>query len=385
MNKEIIDLTQTTDSSSTDDDDDDKIVDMPMKEEPADISNHKALSRSESNDFLQPMIFTPYPGSMSDPLGMPLINTAHSIAYTFSPSNIDPFSNLIRLLHQNLNDGNALFNQLTQSLAFNAKPVEFLPLLLQLINPKQNQPTFLRHLAIKSIIVLSINNPELCRAILDNIEFFIEISKENNNKFLDDILQLYQAVCDFATHEDAVTIISDIDSRGLIHHTLTTEEKNANPTVIDPIRVKVYSILALLAHYGDIFTDDIVKEIMKKSNFPGKGQLSREIMWPAIVCIDQFLKQPSTRAYEILKDPKENSLYGRLALDVIACEKDKDDELRILVMKIFLEVLDEFFEEVTPPNFLFQIKTSLISMKHFASKPVQRMAEVLLKRLKVET
>lgn len=381
-NRELIDLTQTTSSSSTDDDDDDdeKFLGMQVKEEAVNPSTSKGLSRSESNDFLQPMLFTPYPGSMSDPLGMPLINTAHSIAYTFSPSSIDPFSNLIRLLHQNLNDGNALYNQLTQSLAFNAKPVEFLPLLLQLINPKKNQPTFLRHLTIKSIIVLSINNPELCRAILDNVEFFIEISKENNNEFLDDILQLYQSVCDFATHEDAAAIIQDIDSRALIHH------KSSNPSLIDPIRVKVYSILALLAHYGDIFTDDIVKEIVKKSNFPGKGQLSRDIMWPSIVCIDQFLKQPNTRAYEILKDPKEKILYGKLALDVIACEKDKDDELRILVLKIFLEVLDEFYDENIPNNyFLFQIKTSLISMKHFASQPVRRMAEILLKRLKVET
>lgn len=381
MNREIIDLTQTTDS---DDDDDDRMK-IPAKEPPVDISRPKSLVLSESLEFPHPMIFTPYPGSMSDPLGMPLINTAHSIAYTFSSSNIDPFSNLIRLLHQNLNDGNSLFNQLTQSLAFNAKPVEFLPLLLQLINPQQNQPTFLRHLAIKSIIVLSINNPELSRAILDNVDFFIEISKENNNEFLDDVLQLYQAVCDFATHDDAAIIISDIDSRSLIHHTLTTEEKNANPAVIDPIRVKIYSILALLARYGDLFTDDIVKEIMKKSNFPGKGQLSREIMWPSIVCIDQFLKQPTTRAYEILKDPKDISLYGKLALDVIACEKDTDDELRILVLKIFLEVLDEFYDENTPINFFFQIKTSLISMKHFASQPVRKMAEVLLKRLKVET
>ncbi|KAK8834309.1 hypothetical protein M9Y10_021772 [Tritrichomonas musculus] len=378
MSREIIDLTQNSDS-----DEDEKIIKVPIAEEPIDVSNQKTISRSESTDFPQTMIFTPYPGSINDPLGMPLIDTAHSIAYTFSSSNIDPFSNLIRLLHQNLNDGNSLFNQITQSLAFNAKPVEFFPLLLQLINYKQNHPAFLRHLAIKSVIALSVNNPELCRAVLDNVKFFIEISKENNDEFLDDVLQLYQVVCDYATNNDALAIISDISSRKLIHHLISDEEKKAFPSVHDPIRVKVYSILALLAHYGDAFTDSIVDEIIKKSNFPGKGHLSRQIMWPAIVCIDQFLKQPNTRAYKKLQDSKE-MLYAKLGLDVIACEKDKDDELRILVLKIFLEILDEFYEESINPFFLFQIETSLISMKHFASEPVRQMAEVLLKRLKVE-
>ncbi|OHT00115.1 hypothetical protein TRFO_08101 [Tritrichomonas foetus] len=390
MNKEIIDLTQGDES-----DEDDGIKKITYSELPDNFSSTRksCFIRSESTDLPMPMMFTPHPGSFDDPLGSPLINTAHSIAYAFSSSNIDPFSNLIRLLHQNSNDSNELFFQLTQSLAFNAKPVDFLPILLKLLdnNSKNPQPNFLRHLAIKSIIALSVNNPEFCKAVLDEVDFLITLSSEQDNEFLEDILQIYQTVCDYANLEQAKKIVDNINERDLIKYVPTSEDKNKrSPYGLDPIRIKVHSVLAILSKYGEVFTQPLVQEIRKKCNYPGnsnkKDSLVSEIILPSIICIDQFLKQPDTEAYKWLFEEKE-ILIGKLTLAVIGCEKNQDNELRVMVLKVFLEVLDEFCNDdnASPSmNFMFQLTSTLISMENFADEPVKHMARVLLKRFKVQ-
>lgn len=366
-NTPFVDLTQDTSS-------DDELRQSLTKDKP--ISKRSSLPSESVSDYLGMLKFN-YEEINFDPLTTPLINTAHSVSYALSSSTVDPFSNLIKCLQQSSSE---YFFQLTQYLAFNRNPVEFIELLKKLIS--NTQLSYPRHLAIKSIIALSINNQEFCEAILKNIEYFIKISTDENEEFLDDILQLYQTICDFANHEQAELILENINQRALMHH------KNDENAGADPIRIKVYPVLALLARYGDLFKKQMVDEIIAKSNYPGEGYLSRDIMWPALICIHKFLSQPETEAYSTLKSAIK-ILYGKMALNVITCEKDKNDELRVFVLKIFLELLDEFYDDCSRENatkpFMFQIKSALISMKNFSTGPVQRMATILLKKIKVET
>jgi hypothetical protein len=76
-------------------------------------------------------------------------------------------------------------------------------------------------------------------------------------------------------------------------------------------------------------------------------------------------------------------LLGRLGLAVFTRETKDDSELKIMVMKVFMEVCDEFKARDLPPLLIelhFNLTAALASMKHFDEEPVKRMAEMVLRR-----
>jgi hypothetical protein len=86
--------------------------------------------------------------------------------------------------------------------------------------------------------------------------------------------------------------------------------------------------------------------------------------------------QPTTPAYAFLRKKKE--LIGRLGLAVIACERKDDPELKIMMLKVFMETCDEFRAGDLSISFTgldFKLAEVLISMHHFDEEPVRRIAE----------
>lgn len=347
------------------------VIDLTQNSDDDDFSNIQApfddIASNQLGSLPTPIMFLPKPGFMDDPFNVPLINTSNSIAYAFSSSNVDPFSNLLRLLHQNTQD-NSLFFQLTQALAFNAQPVDFLPILIAIIE-SESTAIALRHLALQSIIVLSVNNEEFCKAVLQNAEKFLQLSM--NDEFLRDVLEILIAVCEFAEHDQADTIIKEISKRELIKKEHYRD-----------LRGKTHTVLSLLSCYADLYPNELVDEIKRRCNYHDKSGFNRDIMWPCLVSIDMFLKQPETAAYKLLSQKRTSTeLLGKLALAIVGCEKKDDVELRVLVLKVFLEACIEFHIDdlsLSIPDFQFNLTSVLISLLHFAEEPVKRMAERLV-------
>ena len=312
-----------------------------------------------------------------NPFDSPLINISRSIPYAFSSSNIDPFANLIRLIHQKRDGDNSLFFELTQTLASSGDARELLPSLLSLIQREFPQSSVFRHLALQSMTVLSVNNREFSQDVLNNIRDLLELSRMDQHEFLADVLSLFEVVCEFASEDQAKEIIDNFSKRDLIRFTFQKTKGG-----VDPIRAQVHSVFTLLAKYGNAFPPGLVYEIMKRCNYPGKGDLCKEIMWPSIVAVETFLRQPESSAYKVLCE-KKDELLGKLALALTGCEKKDDVELKIMVMKVFMEACDEFRVEDLPSSlseFHFSVTAALISMQDFAEEPVKRMAETVLHR-----
>ena len=345
----------------------------------------KSIAPSESNDpMIHPFSF-PHPQAFNDPLNTPLINTSHSIAYAFSSSSIDPFSNLIRFFHQNSNNYNEIFMELTQTLAFSAKPVDFLPILIKLLDEKEN--TFdlnLRHLALQSIIVLSVNNQDFSNEVLEKIEIFISLAQSHENEFLEAVLELFENVSPYASLSNAKLIIDFISQNNLVKHSPSNDPNNLKKPQNgpDPIRARSFSVLSILAKYGQLFNTNLVEEIIQRCNYPGKSLLYREISLPVFICIDQLLKQPGTKAYNLLLE-KKGLVIGKMALAVTLCEENTMEDLTIMILKVFLEFLDESqITEFDMYHLQLKLTTALISLQNFASKPVQNIAKLLLNRFK---
>lgn len=329
----------------------------------------------------EPMKLTKKRDLQNSPFDAPLVNVAHSIAYAFSPSNIDPFANLLKLLHQRRNSDNDLFFQLTQTMASDASPTELLPSLIALMESDICDNNLLRKLVIQSFTVLSVNNPEFSRGVLEYVEMLLQISEFEDNQsfpFLSEVLSLFEVACEYAEEEQARIIIANFAERDLIKY-----QSKLKPLASNSIRAQVHAVLAKLAIYGNVFPDAIVLEIIKRCNYPGRGELSREIMWPSAVAIELFLRQPGTRAYAVL-DEKKSDVLGKLALAVGGCEKKNDPELKIMTMKVFLEACDEFrIEDLENSlnDLQFCVVAAVVSMQNFSEEePVRRMAETIIRR-----
>jgi hypothetical protein len=146
---------------------------------------------------------------------------------------------------------------------------------------------------------------------------------------------------------------------------------------MSPIRSLCLSVLKALARFGNVFPDPVVEEIAKRCNQP-----KATVMWPSVVAVGTFLRQPESSAYRVLVR-KSEELIARLGLAVIACEKMEEAELKVVVMKVFLEVCDEFrIDDLqTSLNEIhFNLTAVLMSMKLFAEVPVRKMSENVLHR-----
>jgi hypothetical protein len=301
----------------------------------------------------------------SDPFTVPLIDVASSLTYAFSGSTVDPFANLVKLLNQKPGDQPSLFPELCQAVGQSSRPLALLSPLFDRIDP--DSPPLVCRLALQSLTVLSINNPEFAGGVLERSAFLLALGGD----FLTDVLALFEVVAEFATEEQAAVIVADFDERNLIKFPAPPK------AAFSPIRAQVLAVCASLARFGGVFPEAMVDEIKKRCNFP-----PREIMWPAVVAVQRFLRQPGTAAYELLRRKKEE-LLGRLGLSVIACERKDDPELKIMVMKVFMEACDEFRAGEVPTSLTdlyFNLTAVLISMQHFDEEPVRRMAETLLRR-----
>lgn len=328
-----------------------------------------------------PIEFGKRDAPMACPFDVPLVNIAHSIAYAFSPSNIDPFANLLKLLHQKRSNDNDFFFQLTQTLASNAPPTALLPTLFSLMyQDLSNEHPFWQKPVIESLTVLSVNNPEFSQGVLSNLPLLLDISQFGEDQFLADVLSLFEVVCEYADMEQATAIVANFRERNLIRYPHKSKQE---PYSI--IRARVHSVFAKLAVHGNAFDCSIVDEIMIRCNYPGKGELCKEIMWPAVVAVEMFLRQPNTEAYRKLESRK-NELLGKLGLAVIGCEKKNDTELKVVVMKVFLEACDEFCIEDLE-NSLNDLQLCLvaavISMYNFGEPPVKRLAKTIIDRFKI--
>lgn len=365
MSHDIIDLTQ-------DDSDDDSIgkesPDMPLS----------AKLKSRPVTFPETIPMPKFP--TDNLLTMPLMNISRSVSYAFSPSNMDPFANLVRLLHQKRDSDNSLFFELTQALASSGDATELLPSLFSLIQSDIPLSSALGPLAIHSMTVLSVNNQAFSEGVLQKHELLLELSEKCSKEFLADVLSLFEVVCEFATEDQARSIIAHLHRRDLINH-----RRPDTKGTVDPIRAQTHSVLTLLARYGNVFPYNLVYDIMKRCNYPGKGELYREIVLPSIITVEMFLRQPDSEAYKALKKHKDE-LLGKLALALAGCEKHEDVDLKISVMKVFMAVCDEFRVEDLPSSlneFHFRVTATLISMQTFAEEPVKRMAEILLDRFNI--
>ena len=342
-----IDLTQTSDSD----------------DEPAEPAA-SASTRSQMSST--PTFLLNHQSLIDDPLNAPLINTSHSIAYALSNSVIDPFSNLIRHLHQSNESDKAIFFQLTQNLATNARADNFIPILFQLFEHPQN--TVCSVLALQSLRVLSINDRKFCKKVLKRLETILDKFKDN---FIIEILQLFITIGQYATEEHAGLILSAIKEKINVSSVDTTLNKH------------IFPVFAVLSQYGDKFPEEFVLHIKKLLNFPGRPPLNAEIVWPCLICIDNFLAQPQTQAYRILEREKEN-LLGKLAHATICIEKNNDPDLFMMILKLFLETIDEFKMEKstnTLKEFHLQLVSSLITLKKSEDDGLSNMADTVLKRL----
>jgi hypothetical protein len=310
-----------------------------------------------------------------DPLTTPLINVTHSIAYAFSPSTVDPFSNLLKVLHQKSDRDNTLFLHLTQTLGARAIAADLLDPLYSIIQREGDQELVVRHLAIQSLTVLSINNGEFASAVLSNIPFFVSVSAVDGDEFLENVLQLFEVVAEYAIPDQAREIIASVEARGLLRY-----QPPQSKTAGVPVRDLCLSILKSLARFGDAFPQGIVEEIARRCNQPKPG-----VMWPAVLAVSEFLRQPESQAYRVLVK-KSDELVARLGLAVIACEKMDRAELKVLVMKVFLEVCDEFRVDdlqVSLNEIHVNLTAVLVSMGYFAEEPVKRMAGNVLHRFNI--
>ena len=357
QSKNIIDLTQDSDDSD----------DLPIPPYDPKMQNQ---NKNKIPSF--PIAFKPNPTAIEHPFDFPLINTAHSVAYAFSNSTIDPFSNLIRLLHQNSDIISNLFFPLTQALAFNARPVEFYPILIELLETKEPQITpTIRHLTLQSLTILSINDSELCRKLLEHIPTFINCSQESD--YLLEVFDLFISIGEYAEENDAKKIIDEIYKKKYYTH------------LNRALRAPAYSIFAVLSKHGNIFPNEVVDEIQKKICYPGGNnkELAREIVYPCLVCLDSFLKQSESLAYSVIKSIK--NLHQRIALTVILCEHRSDPEFQLMILKVFLEICNEFqIDELTTIPQYFNVASVLIYLQNFAAPPVRKMADMIIKHFNIE-
>jgi hypothetical protein len=365
--RQVIDLAQSDNDS-----------DIPDKVQPAMPGPPSVVPARP----LHPLCLAPPPFHPADPFSLPLINLTHSLAYAFSPSTIDPFSSLLKLLHQR--GDHSIFMRLTQTLGSHATPTDLLEPLYSIIERQSESESNVRHLALESLALLSVNNAEFARGILANVLFLLEVSAIEEEAFLEDILRLFEVLAEYADEAEAAKIVESVHTRALLRFSLP-----ARPGAT-PIRELCLAVLKSLARFGNVFPDAVVEEIAKRCNQPKAG-----VMWPSVVAVAAFLRQPESRAYAVLIR-KCDELIARLGLAVIACEKLEPAELKIVVMKVFLEVCDEFRVDdlqASLTDLHINLTAVLISMKHFAENPVKlgtgrkvaenkvrRMAENVLKR-----
>ncbi|EAY01916.1 hypothetical protein TVAG_068820 [Trichomonas vaginalis G3] len=326
-----------------------------------DIKGEFRSGRSQTPQFLREI------QQLDDPLNRPLINTSNSIAYSLSNSIIDPFSNLIRHLHIS-HETSKVFHQIAQNLATNTPATNFIPILFQLIDEK-NGNVQCRLLALQSLRVLSINDEQFCKEVLNYDKFNSILVYLKDPQFMIEILQLLTTICQYADESKAERIKNSLDS-------ITQETR-------EQIEEHVVALYAILSKYATIFSDDNVKKIKKHINYPGKPPLNAAIVWSCLECIDNFLACPSSGAYNALKNDKD-TLLGKLAHAIICVEKNEDPNLLMMIMKVLLESIDEFnMDDIadTLKEFRLQLVSRLINMQNCDDPALKQMAETVLKRL----
>ena len=324
------------------------------------------IIESNKPQVSMPLPLVPRPELYQNPLGVPLINTTHSIAYELTGSTMDPFSNLIRVLHQSEDRDMRLFYELTHALAIGAKPSEFHSIFITLIS--QNYSTAIQHLSIKSMLTLSVNDPDFSKKIVEHTDLLI--SMLNQEEFIIEILELFASISDVADEESGSKMLKYISDQKLCDSSKLL------------IRVHSYSIIAGLSHFGNLLDPYIIEQIVYRCNYIAEVYLQTNIVAPCLVCIDNIIKQPGTVGYNSLIE-KTARIVGKLMLAVVHSSKTHDSQIKILSMKVLMETADEFGNEEIFGSLYFQLMSALISMAHFAEPIVRPVAQNLLNHFRL--
>lgn len=302
----------------------------------------------------------------TDPIHAPLVDTSHSIAYAFTNSSIDPFSNLIRHLHQSNDPDKRIFTQLTVLFASNSNPVALVPILFQIL---QTENQIRKILAIQSLKVLSINNENISNATLSRLD---ELIVYKNDQIVVEVLQLLQEIAPYANENQARKIVEYASQN------ITSCDNN----ILD----LVYSVLSLVSNYGSVFPSEVVERICKMLNYPGRSPIRASVVWPCLKSCEAFLEQQDTAAYRAFSSDKKSRLILKLAHAAILAEKHEDNELVLGVLRLFQAAIDEFgITDVASftNEYYLQLDSVLLEMMKCDDEEKKRVAEAVLYRLRL--
>ena len=342
---ETIDLTLNSDSSS----------DTPIQVKACSkIEQHS----EDSNFHIQSFSTT------SDPFSVPLINISRSLIDIYSVSSVDPFSILLKHLNE-INfilPSNLIYQIVSSDLT------SIFPILLNILTDS-NSFKITKLLTIRAISAMSYNNQSLCRTVLDNIDFLLQMGSDN--VYLIDILELFRIVSVYATVKEAEKMINQFHLQlNLIHFV-------GDSNLMESSRSGVLSVYSEISKYGDIFPSDLVHDILNKINFMGNGIVLKEISYPSMLCIFEFLKQPNTEAYKYIES-KTNILVPKLSLALESAVNQNEVELQMLALKLLYSVFNEYNSNNTHSMY-FCLLSSLNLIKFYGkNKDVKYLSQLLI-------
>lgn len=340
---ETIDLTLTSDSYS------DPSIPVSAFDEPEQYSatpNFRVKTSSSS--------FSPF--------SEPLINVSRSLIDVYTASDADPVSILLK----HLNEINYIIPSLYQAMFEGS--ISIITVFTGILS---NSALFrtTKLLTFRAISSMAINNEDICRYVLDNIDFFLQMAPDNH--FLIDLLDLFRVVSHYATVEEARKMIH------MFHLELNLIHFGGDASLMESSRSGVLAVYSEIAKFGDIFPVELVHDILIKINFMVNGSVLKEISYPSMICIFEFLKQPDTDAYKYIES-KTNILVPRLSLALESSVAQKEDDLQMIALKLLYSVFNEFNSNNTHSMYFCLLSSLNLIKFNGENKNMVYLAQILI-------
>jgi len=286
-----------------------------------------------------------FPDSIRTAIDAPLINEEESKIEVHTNRQIDPLANLYRYYQKMCHDSTDL------------NPIEAIKYFLD------NREYVGIKLSLKSIEALSINNDSFCCSIIPLLIDFLQDSPVES--YFSEFMQALISVSHCASSEIAEILLKN--------NSLDLAKRVKDRTY----REQVLSLLAVLSKHGNVFEKEYLEEIKKHINYPGKAPLVTSIVWPCLVCVENFLSQKESKAYCFFKEIENtSSLIARLCHSVILYDENQDSDLVLMVLRVLLNVINDLDHNLSPAyQFQTQFLASLDSLKKSKDPSIVKISD----------